>query len=119
MAGLDDQHEVKLLCCLAIIKLITIDPEETTRRLDAIAEKFRITLSFKPKENAVKQEMERANEASKAVIGGTVRLLNAFPDALKAAATSQGHGWRAYCEWVNKDFKNQLIAADQEIRNEA
>ncbi len=101
-----------------LTKLIVLDPEETMRRLDAIAERFRIILSFKPKENAVKQEIEKAQEASKGVLRVSVQLNNAFPAAIGPAASGQNQTWRSYWEWVKKDYSSQIHSIEQEVRNQ-
>lgn len=119
IAGVEDEHEIKVLCNLMLTKLIVLDPEEMVRRLDAIAERFRAILAFKPKENSVKQEMEKAAEASKGVLKVTVLLHNAFPAASTTAANVQGQAWKGYWEWVGKEFKPQLMAVENEIKSQA
>ena len=118
VAGLQDEHEIKMICGLMLGKLIDLDQEETARRLDAIAEKFQATLSTKLKDNAVKQELEKVQEASKDTLRTTVRLQNKFPGALAPSTSIQGQGWKNYLEWVNKDFSVQLQLAEQEVRSQ-
>lgn len=118
IAGLEDEHEIKVLCNLMIAKLIILDPDETSRRLDLIAECFRAILAFKAKENAVKQEVEKATEASKGVMKVTVLLHNAFPAASNSAGNLQALNWKSYWEWVGKDFRAQLIAMETEVKNQ-
>lgn len=117
--GLDDEHEIKVLCSLMLTKLIALDPEQTFIRLALIAEQFRSVLAFKPKENAVKQEVEKVMEATKGVLRVTVHLHNAFPAASDAAIGPRGHIWKAYWDWVGKDFKTQLQAMQNEVRDQA
>ena len=119
IAGVEDEHEIKVLCNLMLTKLIVLDPEEMVRRLDAIAERFRAILASKPKENSVKQEMEKAAEASKGVLKVTVLLHNAFPAASATAANVQGQAWKAYWEWVGKEFKPQFTAVENEVKSQA
>ena len=119
IAGLEDEHEIRVLCNLMLTKLIVLDPEEMVRCLDSIAERFRAILSFKPKDNAVKQEVEKANEASKGVLKVTVLLNNAFPGAASSSTNPQGQSWKTYMEWVIKDFRAQLHAMEQEIKDQA
>lgn len=121
IAGLDDEHDIKVLCNLMITKLIALAPEETVRRLDPIAERFQAILAFKPKENAVKQEVEKAQEASKGVLRVTVRLHMAFPGASSGTADGQVQCqiWRGYWEWVGKDFKSQLQATEMDIKSQS
>lgn len=118
LAGLEDEHEIKVLCNLMITKFIVLDPEETVRRLDSVAECFRTILAYKPKDNAVKQEVEKATEASKGVLKVTVLLHNAFPAAPNPAGTLQGRAWKSYWEWVGKDFRPQLMNMETEVKNQ-
>lgn len=119
IAGLEDEHEIKMLCNLMVIKLMALDPDETTRRLDSIADKYRVLLSFKPKENSVKQELEKAAEASRAALKVTVKLHNAFPQVSGTTTTVQGQAWKGYWDWVAKDFKTNLATIENEMKNEA
>ena len=119
IAGLEDEHEIKILCNLMVTKLIVLDPDETTRRLDDIADRYRTILSFKAKDNSVKQELEKAAEASKGALKLTVLLHDAFPVASNATTSVQGQAWKGYWEWVIKDFKSQLTSMENEVRSQA
>lgn len=118
VAGLEDEHEIKVLCNLMLTKLIVLDPEESVQHLDAVAEQFRVILAFKPKENAVKQEVEKAHEASKGVLKVTVLLHNAFPSASSNATNVQGQAWKGYWDTVVREYRLQLSAMEQEVKNE-
>ncbi|KAL8933048.1 MAG: hypothetical protein Q9211_005993, partial [Gyalolechia sp. 1 TL-2023] len=119
LAGLGDEHEIKVLSNLMLTKLVHVDPEETGRHLDAIAERYRSILTFKPKENAVKQEVEKLNEANKGVLKVTHLFQNVLPSNASAANNVQGEKWRGYWDWVGKDFKSQLAGVEQELRSQA
>ncbi|KAI1076117.1 cullin binding protein CanA [Whalleya microplaca] len=133
IAGLGDENDIRSLCNLMLSKLIVIDPEETTRRLDTIAECYRKTLSTKLKDGAVKQEVEKQEEAVKSVLRVTLLLAEKTKTALPgvsgnaggAGGSGAGGGagggsaevqhqavqnpvWQQYWEWVNKDFERQL-----------
>lgn len=120
IAGLADEHDIRVLCNLMLTKLITLEPDETQRRLDQIAAKFKATLSFKPKETAVKQEVEKSEEAHKGALRVSIQLDKAFPNAATAAGSGSSSGvtnsnsmaegvtWKSYWEWVKKDFSAQL-----------
>ncbi|KAI9678727.1 MAG: hypothetical protein M1817_005784 [Caeruleum heppii] len=114
VAGLEDEHDIRVLCNLMLTKLIVLDPEETVRRLDAIAERFRAILSFKLKDNAVKQEIEKAEEASKGVLRVSVELNHTFPSAGGMATSGQNQVWRGYWEWARKDFGGQIKGIEEE-----
>jgi len=119
IAGVEDEHEIKVLCNVMLTKLIVLDPDETLRRIDAIAERFRTILAWKAKDTSVKQEMEKAAEASKGVLKVSVLLHNAFPAASGASTSVQGQVWKGYWEWVGKEFKSQLTAMENEVKNQA
>ena len=119
IAGIDDEHEIKVLCNLMLTKLMVLDPDETSRRLDPIAERFRVILAHKPKETAVKQEVEKAAEASKGALKVTILLHNAFPTASGPTVNVQGLAWKQYIEWVSKEFKAQYVSMENEITNSA
>ncbi len=112
-------------------KLIVIDPDETTRRLDTIADCYRKILSTKLKEGSVKQEVEKQEEANKSVLRITLLLADKTktPAASSSAnAANSGNtvqpsqpnvqypAWMQYWEWVNKDFEKQLKILREESR---
>jgi cullin-associated NEDD8-dissociated protein 1 len=111
VAGLSDDHDIRALCNLILTKLVVLDQDETARRLDSIADCIRTILSIKLKDNAVKQEIEKQDEAVKGVLRITLLLNTASPTA--ASTMGGGHAgqhqtWRMYWEWVEKDFYDQL-----------
>lgn len=118
IAGLGDEHDIRVLCNLMLTKLIVLNAEETQRRLDAVAERFRAIMSFKPKENAVKQEVEKAEEASKGVLRVSVQLNNAFPAAAGSGASGQHQTWKSYWEWLKKDYSSRINAIEQDLRSQ-
>ncbi|KAI1169017.1 armadillo-type protein [Nemania serpens] len=127
IAGLDDDNDIRALCNLMLGKLIVIDPDETTRRLDTIAQCYRKTLSTKLKEGAVKQEHEKQEEANKSVLRVSLLLAdktkttlqgpNNVPGAAGAQIQSQNPVWQQYWEWVNKDFDRQLKNLREEVKD--
>ncbi|KAI9833246.1 MAG: hypothetical protein M1826_000159 [Phylliscum demangeonii] len=138
MAGLEDEHDIRVLCNLMLTKLVVLEPDETRRRLDQIAAQFRAILSVKLKESAVKQEVEKAEEANKSVLRVTCLLNDAFPAAAAgggvwganggagagagagarstaAGASGQQHKeWRHYWEWARRDFGGPLKEVQEE-----
>lgn len=118
IAGLSDEHDIRGLCNLMLTKLVVLDPEETARRLDAIAGAFRSTLSVKLKDNAVKQEIEKQDEAIKSVLRVTLMLNDKIPAAASTMGTATGlhQTWRTYWEWVEKDFEPQLRSLRDESK---
>lgn len=119
IAGLKDDNDIRQLCNLMVTKLIVIDPDETARRLDSIAEAYRGVLSIKLKDNAVKQDVEKQEETNKSILRVTLLL----GDKMKAmtgnagAATSNtaaAGAWTGYWEWANKEFDRQLKGLREE-----
>jgi cullin-associated NEDD8-dissociated protein 1 len=112
VAGIADEHEIKILCCLVLSKLLLIAPAESARRLDSLSQHFRAVLAFKPKETAVKQELEKLSEQSKSVVKVSV----AFNKVLggEGEAVASGRAWRDYFEWVKKDFPTYVKQAQEE-----
>jgi cullin-associated NEDD8-dissociated protein 1 len=121
VAGLKDEHDIRALCNLMLTKLVVLDLDETSRRLDAIADCFRTILSTKLKDNAVKQEIEKQDEASKSVLRVTLLLHGAIPAASSGVGAHGGQHqtWRTYWEWVEKDFDPQLRAFRDESKETA
>ncbi|KAF2264841.1 TIP120-domain-containing protein [Lojkania enalia] len=117
VAGISDEHDIRILCNLMLTKLMALAPEETHGRLEPIAENFRAVLSVKPKESAVKQELEKLQEGNKGILKVSV-LLNK-----KLGTESGGHDdpqmrvWGNYWDWINKDFQPMLKAAQDELKD--
>jgi cullin-associated NEDD8-dissociated protein 1 len=116
VAGLGDEHDIRALCNLMLTKLIVLDPDETQRRLDAIGERFRAILSTKLKDNAVKQEIEKADETNKGVLRVSVQLQKSFPAASSGASGGQHQMWRTYWEYAKKEFSTQVALIESESR---
>lgn len=112
--GIADDADIRTLCTLMLGRLTQLDPDETRRRLSPLANKFHIVLGVKLKENAVKQEIEKVNEANAAVIRTSLELDKHFP-----TAATDGSGemvaWKGHIETVRKDF----AAVVRNIQNES
>ncbi|KPI38132.1 Cullin-associated NEDD8-dissociated protein 1, C-terminal part [Cyphellophora attinorum] len=103
--GITDDADIRTLCNLMLARLTVLDPEETRRRLSPLAEKFKVVLGVKLKENAVKQEIEKANEANAAVIRTSLELDRNFENAAgEIAGGGEMVGWKGYIEMVRKEF---------------
>lgn len=111
LAGIDDEQDIRTLCNLMTAKMITIAPEETRRNLDALSEHYRVVLSIKPKENAVKQELEKAQEASLGILKISRELDKAFPIA---ESSGEHLKWNSYVDWIRKTFSMHLRALDSD-----
>ena len=110
IAGVSDEHDIKILCCLMLTKLLTLAPAEFVRRLDSISEAFRVVLSYKPKDNAVKQELEKIAEHNKAIIKVSLQVNKSL-----ALESAEARTWRENWEWVRKEFAMIVRAAEEEL----
>ncbi|KAI9258536.1 armadillo-type protein [Sporodiniella umbellata] len=66
IAALDDQHDIKMLAYLMLIRLGKVAPSAVTQKLDDLVEPLKTTLDFKMRSNAVKQEVEKNQELIRA-----------------------------------------------------
>jgi cullin-associated NEDD8-dissociated protein 1 len=114
ISGLSDDHDIRALCNLMLTKLITLAPTETALRLDQIAVPYRAVLSTKLKENAVKQEVEKLDEAIRGVLRVSLSLNSKV--ARGAGIGASQTEWKTYWEWVEKDFDGQLKVLKEEAR---
>ncbi|KAK5119081.1 hypothetical protein LTR62_000292 [Meristemomyces frigidus] len=114
VAGLADEHEIKMLCCLVLTKLLAIAPAETARRLDSLAQQLRPVLAEKLKDTAVKQDLEKLAERQKAVVKVSVLIQKGFGQGGDDARV-----WRDYFEWVRKEYGHILKLAEDELRGAA
>ncbi|KAL0093191.1 TATA binding protein interacting protein [Phycomyces blakesleeanus] len=73
-AGLEDQHEIKMLGYLMLIRLSKIAIRAVTQKLDDLVSPFKSTLDFKMRSNAVKQEVEKNQELVRATLRCIVAL---------------------------------------------
>ncbi|KKY27915.1 putative cullin binding protein [Phaeomoniella chlamydospora] len=120
VASVPDDQDVRTLGLLMLNKLIPLSHAEILQTLPALAEKFRSVLSQKPKENAVKQEIEKMNEAARGIIKVSLECDRAFPnagaggtDAAAAAAGGDLSTWRQYVDWMKKDFAGLIRGLEE------
>jgi len=118
VAGIGDEHDVRILCNLMLTKLMVLAPDQTHSRLEAIAEHFRAILSVKAKENAVKQEIEKLNDSQKGVIKVSILINKQFGvEGSAATEDPQLRGWTTYWEWVGKDFSALLKTVQDDMKD--
>jgi len=101
--GESDDHDIRTLCNLMLARLSTIDPEETKRRLPTLAEQFKKVLEQKPKENAVKQEIEKINEANAAIVRASLDLAKKFPSANATGSDTDLTAWKTYMDFMQRE----------------
>jgi cullin-associated NEDD8-dissociated protein 1 len=69
-------------------------------------------LAYKPKENAVKQELEKLAEHNKSIVRVSVSFNKAF------AGGEDSRAWRDYFEWVRKENPQMLKTAEEDVKRE-
>ncbi|KAF2835379.1 cullin-associated NEDD8-dissociated protein-like protein [Patellaria atrata CBS 101060] len=116
IAGITDEHDIRILCNLMLTKLIVLAPDETRARLEAIAERFRSVLIIKPKENAVKQEVEKIREASKGVIKVSLQLNKVLAQDLGSHSDPTVRRWIEFWDWVRKEMAPTLKTVEDELK---
>ncbi|KAI5811207.1 armadillo-type protein [Peziza echinospora] len=115
IAGLEDEHDIRVLCNLMLTKLTVLARDETIARVDDISDRFRTTLSFKPKDNAVKQELEKHAELVRSTLRASIAV-NRECGAALVGDTPAGRGkkWLAYWEWVRGVFGGEVRGLEME-----
>ncbi|KAF2276426.1 TIP120-domain-containing protein [Westerdykella ornata] len=116
VAGIGDENDIRIICNLMLLKLMVLAPDQTHSRLHSIAENFRAVLSTKPKENAVKQEIEKQNEVDKSVLKVSIQLNKRLGSDSGAHEDSQIRAWNEYWKWINTDLQNLMKAVQDEVK---
>lgn len=108
IAGISDEGDIRTLSTLMLSKLTALAPADVESRLDLFAAPFTAILTFKPKDTAVKQELEKAAEAVAGVLKTTVELRQAFPGSEAGTGGGEHVAWRDYVEAATRDFKQMI-----------
>ncbi|KAF5846434.1 hypothetical protein GGP41_003840 [Bipolaris sorokiniana] len=117
VAGVTDEHDIRILCNLMLTKLMVIAPDQVHSRLESLAENFRTVLAVKPKENAVKQEIEKINEGAKGVLKISLQINKRMgTEAGTVQDDPQSRVWAQYWEHVSKEHQNGLKAVAEELK---
>lgn len=109
--GIADEADVRILCNLMVTRLIVLDPEETKRRLDALSDKFMKILTFKHKDTAVKQEIEKSTEANHGVLKVGKDLESSFPGA---EFDGEHMFWKNYLDYARREWSAVLRGFEQD-----
>ncbi|KAI5842028.1 armadillo-type protein [Tricharina praecox] len=107
IAGIADDHDIRALANLMLAKLAVLAKEETARRLDSIADTIRKVLMEKPKENAVKQELERHAEGVRGVVKTALVVHR------EVGAERGGQKWRGFWDWICASWR-ELVTENSE-----
>jgi len=117
VAGITDEHDIRILCNLMLTKLMVIAPDQVRSRLDSLAENFRIVLAVKPKENAVKQEIEKIHEGAKGVLKVSIQINKQMgAEAGVGQDDSQLRVWAQYWDQIQKEHEKGLKAVAEELK---
>jgi len=117
VAGITDEHDIRVLCNLMLTKLMVIAPDQVRSRLDSLAENFRTVLAVKPKENAVKQEIEKIHEGAKGVLKVSMQLNKQMgTEAGIGQDDSQSRVWAQYWDQIQKEHEKGLKAVAEELK---
>jgi cullin-associated NEDD8-dissociated protein 1 len=82
-SGLKDEPEIRKLALLSLEKAIDLHPPATIMPLlPAFVDPFKTIAAAKPREQAVKQEIERIEEGTKGVIRVALEVQRKFPDGV-------------------------------------
>lgn len=74
--ALKDHYDIKMLAHLMLIRLTTIAGPALLEGLDQLVEPLRTTIITKPKEGAVKQEIERNDELIRSALRAIIAIMN-------------------------------------------
>ena len=117
VAGISDEHDIRILCNLMLTKLMVTAPEQVHSRLEALAQNFRTVLSVKPKENAVKQEIEKIHEGAKGVLKVSTQLNKQMGTEVGLSVDDpQSRAWAQYWDQIQKEHHNGLKAVADELK---
>ncbi|KAH8725818.1 armadillo-type protein [Phaeosphaeriaceae sp. PMI808] len=119
VAGITDEHDIRILCNLMLTKLMVIAPDLVHSRFESIAENFRTVLMVKAKDNSVKQEIEKLQEGVKGVLKVSVLLNKQMGTEVVVGSAHddpQLRAWSQYWEWVSKDHSTALKMVGDEMK---
>ncbi|XP_051146886.1 cullin-associated NEDD8-dissociated protein 1 [Andrographis paniculata] len=74
LSGLDDHYDVKMPCHLILSKLADKCPSAVLAVLDSLVDPLQKTINFKPKQDAVKQEVDRNEDMIRSALRAIASL---------------------------------------------
>ncbi|KAK9473498.1 armadillo-type protein [Dipodascopsis tothii] len=105
LAGLDDDHEIKVLSCLILTALARQAPATVAAAIDVLATKFTAIGTVKLKDNAIKQEIEKQGEAVRRIASTTAAVQDAI--AVAAPPADKAQAWARYVREVYSKLPQQ------------
>lgn len=108
-SGLDDHYDVKMPCHLILSKLADKCPSAVLAVLDSLVEPLQKTLNYKPKQDAVKQEVDRNEDMIRSALRAIASLnrisggdcSHKFKNLMSEIAKSAPL-WEKYCSIRNE-----------------
>ncbi|KAM0040565.1 putative TATA-binding protein interacting (TIP20) [Helianthus debilis subsp. tardiflorus] len=108
-SGLADHYDVKMPCHLILSKLADKCPSAVLAVLDSLVEPLQKTVNFKPKQDAVKQEVDRNEDMIRSALRAIASLnrvsegdcSHKFKNLMAEIAKSQSL-WEKYCSIRNE-----------------
>lgn len=95
LSGLDDEHDIRILSCVTIARIVTVDVTVLGNKhssgktnMEELIDKFSQILQTQLKDNALKQEVENQGELERNV----VRACSQIDKAISGAASGSGTG---------------------------
>ncbi|KAE8735706.1 Cullin-associated NEDD8-dissociated protein 1 [Hibiscus syriacus] len=85
-SGLDDHYDVKMPCDLILSKLADKGPSAVLPVLDSLVDPLQKTINFKPKQDAVKQEVDRNEDMIRSALRA-IESLNRIRGGVVGGAT--------------------------------
>lgn len=101
LAGIKDNDDIRILCSLMLTKLMVLAPDQTRARLQPMAESFRAVLCTTPKKEAVKQEIEKLEEAWIGVIKVSIEIQRQIAST-SSVEDAQTKSWSDYWAWLGE-----------------
>ncbi|KAK2966552.1 hypothetical protein RJ640_014521 [Escallonia rubra] len=108
-SGLDDHYDVKMPCHLILSKLAEKCPSAVLAVLESLVDPLQKTVSFRPKQDAVKQEVDRNEDMIRSALRAVASLnrigggdcSHKFKNLMSDIAKSQPL-WEKYCSIRNE-----------------
>ncbi|KAB8360756.1 hypothetical protein FH972_024490 [Carpinus fangiana] len=127
IAGLADDHSIRALCFIMILKFSTTAPVQTQRRLDDIGDRFKAILAVTLKETAVRHEHERVEEAKRSAVRCALELARTFPGgSLPAGVAAANTGfvtpqarWTSFLDEMRSQHRKTVDEVERELKDKS
>lgn len=106
--GVGEDNEIRILSLLSLHKSMEVFPAATAPLLSQFLEPFKLILRTKPREQAVKQELERMEESQRGVVKIGLEVQQRYPDGV-------GSSWADW--WTNVRTEQASLVKQIEEEN--